>query len=411
MPTNAATASRAEDKQDEIRSRADAVRVARRIAADIGARAGQTDRDRNVPRESVRSMDASGLIHVLTPKQFGGLDLGFTALFDVTLEIAQACGSTGWVYGVLAGHSWIVHMFPPSVQKQVLANGALSATLFRLGGTVNETGDGYRLTGGEGRFCSGVDHVNWIIVGNAVERADGSQEPHFFIINRADVEIVDDWDVVGMRGTGSKSIRVKDILIPHERALPLKDMLAGTTPGALASDAVALRLSFADVTPFSIVGVPLGCARAMVEAVRQDIERRIAIAGPGAPDVNTTAARLAAASAQIDAAIALVRESALVVDGARNAGDISSAERAKFPRNWAFAVQSARRAANDLFEVAGGSSAYNSSSIQRIWRDLNVGAQHVAFAFDRSMTNYGRQLLGQQGAAMAFGGKPATNKS
>ncbi len=109
-------------------------------------------------------MDA-GLFGVVTPRMFGGSELGFATLVDVTAEIASACGSTGWVYGVLAGHSWMLNLFPLQAQREVMsADRVLTATVFRLGGTVTEVEGGYRLVNGDGRFCSGIDHVQWVIV-------------------------------------------------------------------------------------------------------------------------------------------------------------------------------------------------------------------------------------------------------
>ena len=150
-------------------------------------------------------------------------------------------------------------------QHDVMANpDALTATLFRLGGTATQVPGGYRLTEGVGRFASGIDHAEWLVVGSQLRQANGGEEPYFFILHRDDFRIVDDWDVVGMRGTGSKSVIVEDAFVPAHRAVSLKDMLAGTTPGGKLHGKPLYRLPFSYVAPFSIVGAPIdapACSR------------------------------------------------------------------------------------------------------------------------------------------------------
>lgn len=378
------------------RSPGEALAAVHEIAQSVRARAAATDQSRRVPDETIRELSALRLFDVVTPKTAGGLDLGLTTLFDATVALGAACGSTAWVYGVLAGHSWIVNLFPPQTQDEVRADrSALTATVFRLNGTMERVEGGFRLTGGEGRFCSGVDHASWVIVGNLVKNGDSVPEFMFFILPRSDLEIVDDWQVFGMRGTGSKTIRIADAFIPAHRAIRFADMAAGRAPGTERHSGPVFRLSFTDVTPFSIVGAPLGAARGAAECFERDLKARLAAQGGAiAADANTVLARLAVARAEIDAAIALVRADAAMIDTADSVEAISALDRARLPRNWAYAVQTARRAANSLFEVAGGSALYDGSEMQRLWRDANAGAQHFAFGWDRSMTNFGRIAAG-----------------
>src|SRR5215467_9953193 len=93
-------------------SRTAALEAARALTPKIRARARQTEAERCVPRETIDEIAASGLFNLVTPRVFGGSELGFASLVEVTAELASACGSTGWVFGVLAGHSWLLNLFP-----------------------------------------------------------------------------------------------------------------------------------------------------------------------------------------------------------------------------------------------------------------------------------------------------------
>jgi 3-hydroxy-9,10-secoandrosta-1,3,5(10)-triene-9,17-dione monooxygenase len=133
----------------------------------------------------------------------------------------------------------------------------------------------------------------------------------------------------------------------------------------------------------------------MVRRLAEDLAGKLGSASAlEVAEQSATLARLSEVAAEIDAAIALVIADAVMVDEARDPSDISSLQRAQIPRNWAWAVQRARHAANRVFEVSGGSAIYDGGQMQRLFRDMNSGAQHFAFTWDRAMTGYGRALLG-----------------
>lgn len=379
-----------------VRSRWEALEKARLLAPNIRARAARTEADRRVPEETITELRQSGLFGITTPTMFGGSELGFASLLEITAEIASACGSSGWVFGVLAGHSWMLNLFPLEAQQDVRSDpDALTATVFRLGGYTVPVEGGYRLTQGEGRFCSGIDHAAWVIVGSSVQHQDGRNEPYFFLVPRTDIEIIDDWFTAGMRGTGSRTIRVADSFIPSHRAVTLEDMLAGTTPGAKVHNAPLYRMPFQDIAPFSLVGAPIGMARGALRAFTESLAQRIAaLPVEQAAEYSATLARVAIAGADIDASFALVLEDAQRIDSAKDSSELSALERARIPRDWAYAAQKCRYATSSLFEACGGSSVYDTSDMQRIWRDVNSAAQHFAFTWDMAMTAYGRAAVG-----------------
>lgn len=379
-----------------IESSADALARIRALLPGIAERARGVDADRRVPEETIAEIKATGLFNIVTPRELGGSELGFADLVRVTAEIAAVCGSTGWVYGVLAGHSWLLNLFPAQAQEDVFADpDALIATVFRLGGTVEAVEGGYRLTGGDGRFCSGIDFADWVIIGNGVTRADGSFEPRFFVVPRSDIEVVDDWFTIGMRGTGSRTIRIADAFIPAHRSVALADILSGNSPGAQRHERAVYHMPFADIAPFSIIGAPIGMAKGAIAAFARQLGERL----DGAGDVEigeqaATYARIAEAAADVDAALALVVSDAEAIDRARTPADITPLERARIPRDWAWAAQTSRYAASRIFEASGGTGIYDGHALQRVWRDVNSAAQHFAFTWDTAMASFGRAACG-----------------
>jgi 3-hydroxy-9,10-secoandrosta-1,3,5(10)-triene-9,17-dione monooxygenase len=372
------------------------LRRADELTPAIRTRATQTEAQRTVPEETIAEILDAGLFDVLKPRAFGGYELGVAALVEVTAKLSAACGSTGWVYGVLAGHGWLVNLFPIEAQREVLADPrALTATVFRLNGQATRVDGGYRITNATGRFCSGIDHASWVILGNSVVDESGSPEPRFFVVPRGDIEIVDDWFTVGMRGTGSRSIRIRDAFVPEHFSVSIESLAKGQAPGTATHTAPLYRVPFQLVAPFSIIGAPIGIARGAVQMFSNGLKpfldglSETEVAGKAA-----SFARIGQSSADVDAAFALVQAAAARIDGLTRPETLGAEEKARFPRDWAWAAQAAREAVSRLFEAAGGSATFDGSDLQRLWRDVNAASQHFAFVWDNAMSDFGRVALG-----------------
>lgn len=403
---------------DVLDSREAALEVARSLKIDLALRAEQTEDLRSVPAESIAQLMDSGLFGVVTPRRWGGSELGFGTMLEVQTELASACTSTGWVYGVLAGHTWLASLFPPKAQEEVFEDPrSLIASLIRLGGQPPQRVEGgFRWQGGTGKFCSGIDHSNWVLVGGQVTEEDGSSEAWYFLIPAADIEIIDDWHAVGLKGTGSKSLLVKDAYIPAHRAVRFSDLGSGNAPGAVLHDAGHYTLPYDTVWPLSLAGAPIGAAVGALNALVQSTTARVAGLPPAAQASNATAfARIAQASAQIAAARALLLSDAAAADEARKGATFTLAEKAARSRNLAFAIQQCREAVNTLYQASGGSGVYLSGEMQRWWRDVNAASQHVAFTWDLAAVAYGRAAcglaaLGGPGASKPGPGTAAAGK-
>jgi len=375
----------------------EALFVARSLREPIAGRAAQTEQDRTVPAETIRELTDAGLFGIVTPRIWGGSELGFRALLEVQAELASACASTGWVYGVLAGHSWLLSLFQEQAQAEVFADpAALIASLVRLGGEPPaEVDGGFAWRGGRGRFCSGIDHARWVLVGGEVPGADGARDPWYFLVPRSDVEIIDDWHAVGLRGTGSKSILVRDAFIPAHRAVRFADLARGEGPGAALYESRIYRLPYDSIWPLSLPGAAVGAARGAISAFTAATSARLGGLSPLHQATNGTAlARLAKAAAQVDAAMSLLVGDATAADQAADGTAFDDLEKARRHRNLAFAVQQCRDAVGTLYEASGGSGVYLTGPMQRWWRDVNAAASHVAFTWDLASVAYGRAATG-----------------
>jgi 3-hydroxy-9,10-secoandrosta-1,3,5(10)-triene-9,17-dione monooxygenase len=384
-PTSAALAP--------LTSRAEAVAAARALVPRLRERAAYTEEIRRVPEETIAELHAAGLFRVLTPKRFGGSELGMATLIEATVELAQGCVSSGWVFGNLVGHYWLLSQFPLAAQEAVHQKStSLVSTLFRFGGEAPVRVDGgYRIKNGQGKWASGIDHADWVILGVT----PAGEAPCFMLVNRQDFDIVDDWHTSGMRGTGSKSVHVADAFIADDRVIRFADVITATSPGGQALDIPLFRLPMNVTLPFSLVGAPVGAAFGALRVYSESNGNRLkTVSEEEQSDQSATFARVGEAGAMIDSVFALVMRDAERIDALNSIADVTLRQRMEVSRDLAFAAQTARRAVNSLIEASGGSTIYNTSEIQRIWRDINGVCGHAAFTWDAAMASSGRFEFG-----------------
>jgi alkylation response protein AidB-like acyl-CoA dehydrogenase len=372
----------------------DAVERARELALRLLARVPESEAARRLPDETVQELLESGLLLLLVPHSMGGSELNYDAVLDVTAVLGEACPSTGWVYALWTAHLWMIAQLPEHVQAAVFGDDTplVSSCVNTVGKPIRVEG-GYRWTG-KGFFSSGVDFATWLTPAMEAPNDDGTTDRRWFLMPRSDFEIVDDWFTMGLKGTGSKTVVIEDVFIPDERVLLVKDMTAGVAPGASIHPGALYQAGFEFV--FSLpVGMPaLGPARAFVKAVQERIRARINGDNPVlAREAMTSLARLAQAGAEIDAAYALLLQNVRQYCFAP-ASQFTDLDRTRCRRDAAYSAQLCRRAVNDLFEASGGSSLYDSSDIQRLWRDTNAAAAHHGLTWDIRATEFGRVMMG-----------------
>lgn len=353
----------------------EAMAVARALGPRLRTRIAEAERLRRLPDETVADLVESGLLGVMKPRRFGGSELGAEALIDVSVELAAQCASTGWVYMLWAAHMWLLGLWPAAAQEEMFADPAIVASsVVSTAGAVERVPGGYRWTG-KGFFSSGVDHCQWLTAAvNVRNEETGAEGRKWFLIPRADFEIIDDWHVIGLRGTGSKTLVVTGVFIPDGRVLDDADIQRGTSPGReINPHPMYGAIQQANFTA-AMAAPAIGAARGLLAAYAQKLR-------PKAGTATTSMARYAAAVAQVDAVHALTLQNAQRYSRVP-AAEVSEEGRAKVRRDYAYAAQQSRKAANTIYEECGGSGLAESSALQRTWRDANAAAAHHGLTWD-----------------------------
>jgi 3-hydroxy-9,10-secoandrosta-1,3,5(10)-triene-9,17-dione monooxygenase len=364
-------------------------------------RAEEAERLRVVPEANIKELEDTGFFKLLQPKRFDGFESSPIDFYTAVRDISSACGSTGWVSSVVGVHPWQVALFADEAQQAVWGED----TSTRLSSSYAPTGkatvaDGGYLLSGKWSFSSGCDHCSWVLLGGLVFNADGNVvDFKTFMVPRKDYTIIDVWNVVGLRGTGSNDILVEDVFIPEAFTLSMGETGACRGPGQEQNTADLYKLPFHSVfttticTP--IIGMAMGAYAEHVEM--QQKRTRAAYLGEKASLDPFAAVRIAKASSEIDAAWALTmqnirEEEALVAKGE----PIPLGLRLKVRRDQVLGSQRAIDAIDALFEASGGRALAEGTYLQRAWRDAHAGRVHAANDPERALQMFGAHEFGHK---------------
>lgn len=373
---------------------------ARGIAVVARERAQQTETDRRVGDDMIERMRQADLFRVMQPRAYGGFEYGFEVFAQIVAAIASGCGSTGWVYALLASHQWLIACFSQAAQDEVWQDPtALAAGTYAPVARAVAVDGGYRLSG-VGSFCSGCDNAQWQLLGGMIPQPNGTTTPGFFLLRSGDCIIEDNWHTMGLAGTGSKNIVARDAFVPAHRTLAFSELADATAPGMRANSNPLYRQSFLAVLPIAIVSPVLGMAEGALAdflAMASVRTTRGAVAGGNRrmAELTTVQLRVAETSALIDAArLLMFRDLAEAFETAARGDAVSMDVRLRNRRDQAFCVRLLVAAIDALFLAAGGQGLFLEQPLQRVWRDAHAAASHISLNWDSTGSMYGQFMLG-----------------
>jgi resorcinol 4-hydroxylase (FADH2) len=367
----------------------------------IKSRALQTEKDRIVPKANMDALFDIGYFDAVKPKAYGGHELKFSELVDANIELAASCASTAWISGLLSAHQWLLAMFPKQAQDDVWLENpkALLCGSYAPMSRAGETEDAYVLNG-KWSFASGCDHAQWSLCAALVPEGEGFT-PAFLLVPATQYEIEDTWNVVGLAGTGSKTLVLNDVHVPKYRILKFKDAVSGQTEGSkIYSDQGLFKIPLLMGVPSCLASVGVGAAQGALESYIESVSTRVtrgAVAGNNnkMAEFPTIQLRVAEAISSIDAAREiLLRDVDLAEDLAGKEDLISIDARLHSRRGQGFSVNLALRAVEALNASTGGLGLNLENPVQRAWRDTNAVGRHISMNWDAVGTMIGQHALG-----------------
>lgn len=364
---------------------------ARDLAPIVRERALEAERRGRIHEDSYAKMAEAGFNKICAPKKFGGYELGLDAAIEVVWEIAQGCGSSGWIANLMTVHNFQAGMFPLEAQEEYFANGVpFNSTASRsVASEVTEEGGGLRVSG-RWKYASGSDFADWFII-----MRPSPQVTDWILVPRSDVTLMNDWEVAGLAATGSQDIVLTNVFVPPHRRLSAASVINGTTHGRQLHDDPFYRVPFFVPAAMGIVAAVIGMAEGMVEEFTRQTAQRYTIAGRKASEAGFNQAKVAEADVNVAVARLLLRDAAARV---RRWGEESVPtdpnELLRPRRDYAFATRLMAKTAQELYSSAGAGGAFLANPIQRFARDIFVGSSHVGLNWDDAAEAAGRARLG-----------------
>ena len=367
------------------------------LIPDLTARAAETAAARQVPDTTIAAFHRAGILRALQPRRFGGHQTGFGVFSRIVEILAEGCAASAWVYAVLGEHQWIIACMPERAQTDVWGDDQLAMASSSLAPreTARHSEGGWRLSG-RFPFSSGCAHAQWAIIGARAEDAAGNRPTRYMLIPMAEIEIVDDWHVLGLRGTGSRSLVLDDVFIPAHRTVLLKDLFDGTTPGAAVHpDYLLLRAPRGLLVPFSLPGVMFTLARRALAQTAATLRTKLSRGTRVIGDSEVVQHDLGLAAAEIETAVLIMaarRDASLALVDA--GGPIPPEAALRNRRDIAFAAGQLRRGVERLAELSGAQMVYDRDPLQTLLRDIATIGTHTVVSRHLGMVPYGRMLLG-----------------
>jgi len=352
--------------------------------------------------ETVRVLKDSGLTRMTQPRDFGGLETHICEYFEAVIQVGALDGNAGWISGVVGVHPHGLAHGHRELQEELWSEDPDTwiASPYAPLGRAQIVEGGYLLNGHWG-FSSGTDHCTWIVLGGMV--VDGNDTvidptPKHFVLPRSDYEIVEDsWNVMGLKGTGSKDIIVENLFVPEHRVIDTAGLAEGTgghDPVRHESTLYRLprNLVFSGVITAGTLGVAKGTLDTFVEYSRGRETRN------GRADVDPTLlAAVGAASADIDASILHVLSDMEEIWDQCDRGEVPSFEdRLRVRRNQLAASHRAVSAADDVFKLSGGAAIHLKHPIQRFWRGAQTALHHASNQTGMVYNAYGLSTYGNE---------------
>jgi 3-hydroxy-9,10-secoandrosta-1,3,5(10)-triene-9,17-dione monooxygenase len=369
---------------------------ARALVPVLAERAAATNANRDVPPETIADFHRTGILRIIQPRRFGGLQLPFSLFSRIVEILTEGCASSGWVYAVLGEHQWLLASYPEQAQIDIWGDDprAVASSSLAPRAVAERVPGGWRLTG-QYSFSSGSTYAKWAIIGAFLDKPGDATAIAYLLLPFTDIEIIDDWHVLGLAGTGSRSLRLRDVFVPEHRCVLLSELLAGTPPGAkVHADYPLVRAPRGLMVNYSLPPVAIALGNRALAVALASLSQRVSRGITRMAASEFVQMTVAEAAAAIDAAT-------LTMHSGRASAETLIAKGEPIPqeyvlrtrRDMTHAQHQVQGAVEKLVEVCGARSVYDRDLLARIRRDLLTVLTHNIASRQAAMGAWGKWIL------------------
>ena len=363
------------------------------IAPIFEAEAEASERLGRLSDSSMQAIRSAGLIGLRTPKMFGGYEADPLTELEVLEAASRADGSAGWCLGILTGSNAMAAAYlPRESAEEIFANGPVPmAGAPTPHGKAQPKDDGYILNG-RWAFGSGIHHAEYVIAGARIEGISPPAGLRIFVLPRSQVEPVDNWQVAGLRATGSCDYEIHDTFVPTSHSFSLADLATGQAQ----SGGPSYRLGLPGIVSVFHIGIPLGIARRALDEIIHiaTTKRRGMLSSVPLAERDVFQSKIGKAELQLASARALALDVTTRAWETVQAGEaLAPAVQAELRGAGTYITEVTQEIATMAFHAGGGAALFDSSPLQRCFRDVHAAGQHF-IASDSAYQGLGRFRLG-----------------
>jgi indole-3-acetate monooxygenase len=356
----------------------DWVAVARSFLPQIEANRDRTEREGRVPHELVSELAEASLFRLKLPSAYGGVELDHPTTMRLVEELAYVDAATAWVVMIGNEFAALAGYLPTEAAQEIYgrdpqvivagANMARHAEITKVPG-------GYRVSG-QWALASGCPEAAWLVPAGVAMTNEGPQfGPEgspvvlLYMVPRPECTIIETWDALGLRGTASHDFRVHDAFVPDDRTMPFPNARS-TLPGALWRGTLVTQVGGPGA-------VALGIARAAIDALVELADKVPQRSRSSLRERATVQSAVARAEALLRSARAFFYEANEDCWASQAKGEDPSEEQLQLRALAGINAAHASAEAVDLiYGVAGSTSVYATSRLERCFRDIHVITQH-----------------------------------
>ena len=355
----------------------------RQIAELARSLADQIDADRRLPAELVGALRDAGLLRGGAPVEVEGLDLPPQVALRCAEEVARWDASAGWCVSIAITSSLLVAYLPPVSRDELFGNGrGVAAGVWAPHGKARPAPDGV-VVSGRWAFCSGITHADVLFAGCVLE-----DRPAVVALPTEQLQILDTWHTLGLRGTGSNDAVADDVFVPQDRVVSIFDGPVINRP--------LYRFPPFGFFAACITAAAMGNARAAIEDFVELAGAKKGVASARTLDQRSTVqAAVAAAESELEAARALYYQPIHTAwQASQDGSQVPVQARTRLRLAATHGVRTAADVVRTMYDLAGGSAIYDGAPLQRRFRDAFTATAHFQVN-QASFELPGRILLGQ----------------
>jgi len=360
------------------------------------------DAQAKLTERTLRALKQSGGFRLLLARDLGGAEAHPNEFLDWVIATGAHQPSAGWVAGVVGVHPWEISFLHPRLQEEVYGADpdTLTASPYAPFGRARPVEGGFLLSG-DWPYSTGTDFCEWVILGGMVTDARGNlpagrPDVRHFMLPRGDYEIVEgSWNVMGLKGTGSKNVRMHEVFVPDYRVSDASKVAEGVYAEERRPATPLYGMMFGIMFPAAIAAGTLGIAEGALRAQRQYMEGRVSVSGSVAKTDPAYLSALAVAEADLAASKCHLKASiAQLYDQVVAGRKISVEQRLTFRRDQVRGTDRVFESIAPLARLAGSAGVQQANELERWWRDLQTGITHICNVRDGAFVPWGLQRFG-----------------